>query len=92
VGEKGTVKIGGAYLNELAFHEVEGIPAPDLPPSLPANDYGFYKGTMNNHPEVYKQFMQAMQTGDSMLAHLYDSQEVVVHIEDIHQHIQHTYA
>jgi predicted dehydrogenase len=59
-GEKGTVKIGGQYLNTLEYFEVKGMKKPNLPPSLPANDYGYYQGSMSNHEAVYDNLLQVL--------------------------------
>lgn len=40
-GEKGTVKIGGQYLNVLEYQNIENFKIEGLPASRPANDYGF---------------------------------------------------
>lgn len=59
-GEKGTVKIGGQYLNELEYFSVDGEPQPDLPKGNPSNEYGFYQGTMSNHDKVYEMLVKAI--------------------------------
>ena len=59
-GEKGTVKIGGQYLNELEYFSVEGEKFPELPKSHPANEYGFYQGSMSNHDKVYENLIKAL--------------------------------
>jgi len=59
-GEKGTVKIGGQYLNELEYFSVDSVPRPDLPESKPANQYGFYQGSMSNHNKVYEHLVIAI--------------------------------
>ncbi len=59
-GEKGTVKIGGQYLNELEYFCVEDMESPPLPASRPANEYGFYKGSMSNHDKVYDELIRAL--------------------------------
>ncbi len=53
-GEKGTVKIGGQYLNELEYQNIAGYEIKNLPPGNSANDYGEYKGSMSNHDKVYQ--------------------------------------
>lgn len=53
-GEKGTVKIGGQYLNTLEYFEVKGMRKPTLPAGKKANEYGYYQGSMSNHEAVYK--------------------------------------
>lgn len=59
-GEKGLVKIGGQYLNELSYFEVEGMTVPIVQKNTQANDYGFYKGSMSNHPKVYEELQKAL--------------------------------
>lgn len=51
--EKGTIKIGGQYLNELEYQSLEGDPVSNLPPGNPPNNYGQYFGSMSNHDKVY---------------------------------------
>ena len=53
-GEKGTVKIGGQYLNALEYQCIEGYEITNVAHSAPANDYGFYQGSMSNHDKVYQ--------------------------------------
>ncbi|WP_197428843.1 Gfo/Idh/MocA family protein [Phnomibacter ginsenosidimutans] len=53
-GEKGTIKIGGQYLNELDYQQLEGEPITGLPAGNPPNQYGNYTGSMSNHPLVYE--------------------------------------
>lgn len=60
-GERGTVKIGGQYLNHLDFFSVEGITAPVLPAGKPSNQYGFYEGSMSNHDKVYYHLIKALE-------------------------------
>jgi len=59
-GEKGTVKIGGQYLNELEYFSVEGESFPQLPRGNPANQYGHYEGSMSNHHKVYEHLIKAL--------------------------------
>lgn len=59
-GEKGTVKIGGQYLNSIDFFAVEGETAPTLPAGNPSNQYGFYEGSMSNHDRVYYHLIKAL--------------------------------
>ncbi len=53
IGEKGTIKIGGKYLNEIEFWDVQSYPLPsnlefsDLP-----NEYGTYQGSSSNHDKL----------------------------------------
>lgn len=54
IGEKGTIKIGGRYLNKIEFWDVQSYPLPedeaegdDLP-----NNYGTYQGSSSNHDKL----------------------------------------
>jgi len=53
-GEKGTIKVGGQYLNTLEYQAMENYHIADVTESRPANDYGFYQGSMSNHDKVYE--------------------------------------
>lgn len=59
-GERGTVKIGGQYLNELEYQCIDGTMIPELAPGKPANAYGFYQGSMSNHDKVYENIIRAI--------------------------------
>lgn len=60
-GEKGTVKIGGQYLNELEYQNIEGYYIGGLPAGNPANNYGDYQGSMSNHDKVYDNLIAVLQ-------------------------------
>jgi UDP-N-acetyl-2-amino-2-deoxyglucuronate dehydrogenase len=62
-GEKGTVKIGGQYLNELEYQSIDGHTISDLPPGNPPNNYGKYFGSMSNHDKVYQNVIEVLQNG-----------------------------
>ena len=59
-GEKGTIKIGGQYLNELEYQEIEGYRIENLPPGNPPNQYGHYVGSMSNHDQVYHNVVEVL--------------------------------
>lgn len=53
IGERGTIKIGGRYLNKIEFWDVEGFPLPEgIDFSDKPNAYGKYQGTSSNHDKV----------------------------------------
>lgn len=66
-GEKGTIKIGGQYLNELEYQKIDGFEITDLPPGNPPNNYGQYMGSMSNHDKVYKNLVEVL-TGNGVIA------------------------
>jgi predicted dehydrogenase len=65
--EKGTVKIGGQYLNELEYQSLEGEPVTNLPPGNPPNNYGQYIGSMSNHDKVYQNLVSVLN-GEGTIA------------------------
>lgn len=66
-GEKGTVKVGGQYLNELEYQQIENFEIKNLPKGNPANYYGAYTGSMSNHRQVYENVIEAL-TGKAKIA------------------------
>ncbi len=66
-GEKGTIKIGGQYLNELEYQKIDGYEIRDLPPGNPPNNYGQYFGSMSNHDKVYENLIEVL-TGNGVIA------------------------
>lgn len=59
-GEKGTVKVGGQYLNELEYQNIEGYTIENLRESGKPNDYGDYQGSMSNHDKVYENLVAVL--------------------------------
>ena len=83
-GQKGTVKIGGQYLNELAYQQIKDHVIFDLPSSNKANEYGFYEGSMSNHDKVYNNLVDVLQHNGKMAASSYDGLKTVEIIEKIY--------
>ena len=65
-GEKGTVKIGGEYLNRIEYQEIKDYIIPELPNGNAANQYGAYQGSMSNHDKVYKNLVNFLQNKESV--------------------------
>jgi UDP-N-acetyl-2-amino-2-deoxyglucuronate dehydrogenase len=66
-GEKGVVKIGGQYLNELEYQNIENYKIGNLPPGNPPNNYGQYVGSMSNHDKVYQNVIEVLN-GNGIIA------------------------
>lgn len=50
IGEHGTIKIGGKYLNMIEYWDVQGYPLPEgIVFADKPNQYGKYQGTSSNH-------------------------------------------
>ncbi|HMG83685.1 MAG TPA: Gfo/Idh/MocA family oxidoreductase [Ferruginibacter sp.] len=85
IAEKGTVKIGGEYLNELAYCRVAGITAPDLPKGNTVNEYGSYQGSMSNHDKVYENLIKTLQDPTHSFAGADEGLKTVEIIERINE-------
>ena len=83
-GEKGTVKIGGQYLNELEYQEIQDYAIPALPVGSAANEYGFYQGSMSNHDKVYSNLVDVINNNAVMAANSTDGLKTVEIIEKIY--------
>ncbi len=82
--EKGTIKIGGQYLNELEYCLVDGIEKPGLPAGNPANGYGFYQGSMSNHDKVYENLIKVLEDDSHAFASAGEGLRTVAIIEKIY--------
>ncbi len=83
-GEKGTVKVGGQYLNVLEYQHIDGYQIKDMPESAPANDYGFYQGSMSNHDKVYANVIDVLLKNASIATSGSEGQKTVGIIERIY--------
>ena len=61
VGEKGSIKVGGQYMNEVEVCNIKDYEMPKLKESNPANDYGPYKGSAANHNYVIKNVIDTLK-------------------------------
>lgn len=85
--EKGTVKIGGQYLNELEYQNIEGIKIGDLPEGNPPNNYGQYVGSMSNHDKVYENVIEVLTNDGIIATNGYEGLKTVEIIHKIYESI-----
>jgi predicted dehydrogenase len=85
IGEKGSVKIGGQYMNEVEYCHIEGYTMPELPPASPANDYGAYKGSAANHHFVIQNVIDTLKGRTSATTNALEGLKVVEIIERIYE-------
>lgn len=76
-GEKGTVKIGGQYLNELEYQSIQDYQITNLPKGNTANNYGTYVGSMSNHDKVYQNVIDVLQAGATMTTSAFEAKKTV---------------
>jgi UDP-N-acetyl-2-amino-2-deoxyglucuronate dehydrogenase len=83
--EKGTIKVGGQYLNELEYQMIENGEIKDLPEGNPANNYGTYVGSMSNHEIVYENVVDVLRNGGSIKAIGIEGMKTVEIVESIYR-------
>jgi predicted dehydrogenase len=85
VAENGTIKIGGQYMNEVAYCHVKDYTMPELPEGNPANDYGLYKGSAANHVYIIQNVVEALQGVSNITTNALEGLKVVDIIERIYE-------
>ena len=85
IGSKGSVKIGGQYMNEVEICNIEGYEMPQLAESNPANDYGAYKGSAANHHYIIKNVVDTLKERTTATTNALEGLKVVEIIERIYQ-------
>ena len=86
-GSKGTVKIGGQYLNELEYQNIEGLVIENLPEGNPANSYGQYFGSMSNHDHLYENVVDVLTNSGKIATNGFEGMKTVQIIEKIYNQI-----
>jgi UDP-N-acetyl-2-amino-2-deoxyglucuronate dehydrogenase len=82
--EKGTVKIGGQYLNELEYQSFENFKIENLPKGNPPNQYGQYVGSMSNHDKVYENVVEVLKNGGVIATNSFEGLKTVEIIDKIY--------
>lgn len=84
IGSKGSVKIGGQYMNEVEYCHIKDYVMPELAPSNPANDYGSYKGSASNHHFIIENVINTLKGRTSATTNALEGLKVVEIIERIY--------
>jgi UDP-N-acetyl-2-amino-2-deoxyglucuronate dehydrogenase len=87
--EKGTIKIGGQYLNELEYQAIKDYRIDDLPTGNMANNYGTYVGSMSNHDKVYENVIDVLHNNAQMTTTAEEGLKTVEIIEKIYRIAKH---
>jgi predicted dehydrogenase len=87
-GTEGTIKIGGQYLNELEYQEINNYTIKDLPKGNSPNNYGTYVGSMSNHDLVYKNVIDVIQNNGKILVNYFEGFKTVEMISKIYDKIK----
>lgn len=84
VGSKGSVKVGGQYMDQIEVCNIKDYTMPKLEDTNPANDYGAYKGSANNHHNVIENVVNTLQGKNKISTNALEGLKVVDIIERIY--------
>ena len=83
-GRKGSIKIGGQYMNEVEHCHIKNYELPMLAKSNPANDYGAYKGSAANHHYIIENVVDTLKGRTTATTNALEGLKVVEIIERIY--------
>ncbi len=84
IAEKGSVKIGGQYMNEVEYCHIKDYVMPILAESNPPNDYGGYKGSAMNHRYIIENIVDVLKGRAVITTNALEGLKVVDIIERIY--------
>ena len=84
VAERGSLKIGGQYLDKVEYCHLENYEMPALPPTNPANDYGAFQGSAANHVQVIENVVDTVLRRTTATTNALEGLKVVEIIERIY--------
>lgn len=88
IGEKGTIKIGGGYLNKIDFWDVQSHPLPEnISFEDKPNNYGKYQGTSSNHDHVVRNIISQLLDERHDTVEGDEGMKTIKAIEKIYQNI-----
>lgn len=85
IGEKGSVKVGGQYMNDVEYCNIENYDMPKLAQASPANDYGAYKGSAANHHYIIQNVIDTIKNRNVATTNALEGLKVVEIIERIYE-------
>lgn len=85
IGEKGSLKIGGQYMDEIEYCHIQDYEMPELEPTNPPNDYGPFKGSAANHHYVIENVVNTLNGKTEIKTGAEEGMKVVDIIERIYR-------
>ncbi len=86
IAAKGSLTLGGKYMNEITYSNIEGHPTPDLPTIHNPNAYASgYEGTMSNHDQVIQNTVEVLKNQASIKTSAEEGREVVSIIQTMYK-------
>lgn len=84
IGSKGSIKIGGQYMDKVEYCHIKDYQMPELAPTNPANDYGAYKGSANNHGFIIDNVVDTLKGRTTITTNALEGLKIVDIIERIY--------
>ncbi len=84
IGENGSIKLGGQYMNEVEYCHIKDYTMPELAAANPANDYGAYKGSAANHHYVIENVVDTLKGRTTISTNALEGLKIVEIIERIY--------
>jgi len=84
IGSKGSVKVGGQYMDKVEHCQIKDYSLPELAPTNEANDYGAYKGSANNHPQIIANVIDTLKGRTTITTNAMEGLKIVDIIERIY--------
>ncbi len=86
IGEKGTIKIGGKYLNLIEYWDVEAYPLQEgIEYTDKPNAYGKYQGTSSNHDKVISALVDYLKYGKENIVQGVEGMKSIEAIEKVYK-------
>ncbi len=85
IGENGTVKAAGQYMESISYMNVKNAAIPHLPYANPPNIYDGYQGSASNHAFVIDNIIKALRGEEHEIATAREATESVALIEEIYR-------
>jgi UDP-N-acetyl-2-amino-2-deoxyglucuronate dehydrogenase len=84
IAERGSLKIGGQYLDKVEYCHLHDYTMPTLAPTNEANSYGSYQGSAANHVQVIENVISTIKQRTTATTNAHDGLKVVELIERIY--------
>ena len=85
IAEKGSIKVGGQYMDRVEYCHIKDYEMPELPPTQPGNDYGTYKGSAQNHHFVIENVIDVLNGRAAITTNALEGMKVVDIIERMYK-------
>lgn len=84
IGSKGTVCLGGQYMNEVTYCHIQDYTMPQLEPTAAPNNYGAYTGSAANHHFIIQNVLDVLHAQAPIATTAEEGRLVVDTIERIY--------